>query len=187
MPGLDGYGKFLKDLDQELERIRGMLSRGGRGAIRCKPKCSECCRPITVLPIEAHAVLEGSTECGEWRPHSSPDNHCPFLSKTNACQIYNSRPFLCRTRGFPVSHIGDDGEWESDGCRNLPYDAAVGFPKERGLVLEKWNARLYRLNTEFCAAWKLPHRRISMAALLSAARADRALARPCGTTSAGSR
>jgi len=179
VPGLDGYRKFLKDLDQELERIRVLLSRSGRGAVACKPKCSECCRPLTVLPIEAHAILEGSTNCSEWRPHSSPDDHCPYLSSANACQIYDSRPFLCRTRGFPVSHIGDDGEWESEGCRNLVQDPGAVFePRERGLVLETWNARLYRLNTEFCAAWKLPHRRISMAALLSAARADRALAAP---------
>ncbi len=158
MPGLDGYRTFLKDLDEELARLMPAVpARGGERDQRTS-RCSDCSRPTTVLPIEAHAILEGSAGCTDWSPHAAPEEHCPFLSARSTCQIHDARPFLCRTRGFPVEHAaGDDG---------------------RGLALEKWNARLYKLNADFCAAWKLPARRISLAALLSAARADQALAAP---------
>lgn len=158
MPGLDGYRTFLKDLDDELARLTPASRHKGKDRLQKPPRCSDCSRPTTVLPIEAHAILEGSAGCTAWHPHSSPEEHCPFLSARSTCQIHDARPFLCRTRGFPVEHAAGDAG--------------------RGLALDTWNARLYKLNTEFCAAWKLPARRISLAALLSAARADQALGAP---------
>ena len=171
MPGLHDYRRFLAELQAELSRIEDLLAQSGSSGTPCRQGCSDCCLPISVLPIEAHAIMSAVT-----RPLTRPDSAtappgapndpgggapngpgtaagpvtCGFLQQDLRCEIYPSRPFLCRTRGFPILHLNGDGEWERDACakRSFPDDP----PGSPGLRLETWNARLFHLNEAFCAA-----------------------------------
>jgi hypothetical protein len=59
--------------------------------------------------------------------------------------------------------MNGEGDWESDAC------AKRGFPSlsqgSPGLKLEAWNARLYKLNEEFCRQNEIPARRVPIADL----------------------
>ena len=151
MPGLNDYRQFLADLQAELSRIEDLLAQSNSSGTPCRQGCSDCCLPITVLPIEAHAIVSAvtrSTHCDDRTP-GGPGT-CGFLREDRRCEIYQSRPFLCRTRGFPILHLNGDGEWERDACAKRSFPARPsGSP---GLRLETWNARLFHLNEAFCAA-----------------------------------
>jgi Fe-S-cluster containining protein len=164
VPGLHDYRQFLLDLQAELYRIEDLLSQSGSSGTPCRQGCSDCCLPITVLPIEAHAIVGAIS-----RPRHHGDTTaaglgaCGFLLEDRRCEIYTSRPFLCRTRGFPILHLNGEGEWERDACarRSFP-DEPPGSP---GLRLETWNARLFHLNEAFCAALGISPARCHLNAL----------------------
>jgi hypothetical protein len=147
VPGLREYRYFIDDLESELSRIGVLLEREGASGTPCRQGCSDCCRPLSVLPLEAFSI----TSCcevggvGSGTLTSNPRS-CPFLTTDDVCAIYPARPFLCRTRGFPILHMNGDGDWERDACvkRGFPLRGAPG------LELSTWNARLFRLNDDFC-------------------------------------
>ncbi len=88
---------------------------------------------------------------------------CPFLTTDHVCAIYPARPFLCRTRGFPILHMNGEGEWERDACLKRGYPPlSLGLP---GLTLETWNARLFQLNEDFCRQHEISSRRVPIADL----------------------
>ena len=155
MPGLHDYRSFVDDLESELGRIETILTREDASGVPCAKGCSACCRVFTVLPVEAFAILDSSVLTAIDPPTPGV---CPFLTRDLSCAIYAARPFLCRTRGFPVVHLNGDGDWERDSCPRRRY-APRGSD---GLRLEDWNARLFRINKEFCGEAGLQSRRIAL-------------------------
>ncbi|HEY9595132.1 MAG TPA: hypothetical protein VHE79_11680 [Spirochaetia bacterium] len=152
MPGLCDYRSFIDDLEDELGRIETILTRQDASGVPCARGCSACCRAFTVLPVEAFAIIDNPAFCAFDPPVPGA---CPFLTRDLACAIYTARPFLCRTRGFPVLHLNGDGDWERDSCSRRSYPPRGSG----GLHLEDWNARLYRINEDFCREKGLsPHR-----------------------------
>jgi hypothetical protein len=176
MPGLREYRRFLDDLEGELSRLETLISGTGMSGSPCRPGCSACCLPLTLLPLEAYAIMSECDHpgadtraprdahpvlpCAAGRPDAGDCPDCAFLTPDRTCAIYPSRPFLCRTRGFPILHLNEDGEWELDSC------AARGFPMPVkgtvGLRLESWNVRLYHLNEAFCVEQGLASCRVHM-------------------------
>ena len=55
MPGLREYQFFLDDLEAELSRIESLRASGA--ATGCQVGCTACCLPLTLLPLEAYAIL----------------------------------------------------------------------------------------------------------------------------------
>ena len=174
MEGLQRYHEFLQDIDEEFARIEAALARSGASGTPCRQGCSECCRPMTVLPLEACAILTeaGAIACNDHG--TDPEGACAFLALERTCRIYAVRPFLCRTRGFPVLYMNGDGDRQSAACEKR------GFPllsaDSPGIRLELWNARLFRLNDAFCrergihpARIRLADLRLRQTALLSPA------------------
>jgi len=163
VPGLRKYRVFLHDVRIELDRIERLTASGSsRG---CLPGCADCCSPITVLPVEAYAVVTHAESEGWGRIGGTPNSDaCAFLSEEHVCAIYQARPFLCRTRGYPILHLNGDGEWERDACKKRGFVPDAGEPV--GLSLETWNARLFRLNEEFCAKRGISPGRIRLRDLL---------------------
>ncbi len=81
--------------------------------LRCRNGCSDCCvDEITVFGIEAEKI--GKHHAGLLKgedPH--PAGACAFLDGEGACRIYEHRPYVCRTQGFPLRwlHEQDDGSF----------------------------------------------------------------------------
>jgi hypothetical protein len=165
VPGLREYGFFLDDLSTELDRIESR-SAGGRFPA-CKVGCSDCCTPLTLLPLEAYAIVAYCESHGVRQSVAPAESGtCAFLTPERACTIYPARPYLCRTRGCPILHVNGDGELERDSCSKrdfLPEEAGSA-----GLALEYWNARLFRLNEAFCAQRGIAPRRVRLSELFPA-------------------
>jgi uncharacterized protein len=165
MTGLQDYRDFLHDLDDELTRIEAVLVRSASGT-PCKPGCSECCRPLTVFPLEAHAILSDVDLVPRADVKDTAARQtCPLLTPECTCLIYRARPFLCRTRGFPILHVNGEGDWESSSCEKRGFPPV---PKESpGLRLELWNARLFHLNEGFCATRGISPSRVPLVELVA--------------------
>lgn len=162
MPGLREYRYFLDDLESELCRIESLRASGAAGG--CRIGCTDCCLPLTLLPLEAYAILS-QRDSSRKTPAvcEARQNACHFLSAEGTCVIYAARPFLCRTRGYPILHMNGDGEWEADSCAKRGFSARAAGSV--GLSLETWNARLFRLNEDFCLQNGISPTRLRLAEL----------------------
>jgi hypothetical protein len=94
---LDKYFELVRRVDAMAQSI---VSRYPE-RFACKPGCANCCRPLSVLPIEAEVLRKAISELDS-QPESGA-NSCPLLTAEGLCAVYESRPLICRTHGLPVS------------------------------------------------------------------------------------
>jgi hypothetical protein len=103
----DSLDRERADLADEL----APLNRRHAGRLRCGRGCADCCvDDITVFEVEAERIRERhGTLLAEGVPH--PAGACAFLDGEGACRIYEDRPYVCRTQGYPLRWIDepDDG------------------------------------------------------------------------------
>lgn len=99
-------------MDEVLQRDRAKSP--GSEKIRCSKGCSHCCHgPVEIAPHEAALLVEVMQQTGitadvarlerqgrhtvdSWREQPAADQACVFLSKDQACTVYESRPDACR-------------------------------------------------------------------------------------------
>jgi hypothetical protein len=73
----------------------------------CRRGCAACCvDELTVFEVEAERIRErhGALLAGG-TPH--PAGACAFLDDEGACRIYEDRPYVCRTQGYPLRWLDD--------------------------------------------------------------------------------
>jgi Fe-S-cluster containining protein len=101
LAALGGLYRELGEATARLDRIHGTR-------IRCARTCTSCCVDgITVFEIEAErirrncaALLRGDA------PHEP--GMCAFLDEGGACRIYEHRPYVCRTQGYPLRWVDEE-------------------------------------------------------------------------------
>lgn len=75
----------------------------------CKKKCSHCCKiDVTITATEAQYIHKHHGDAVDpgksiSSGHAERKARCPFLDDSDACSIYELRPFVCRT-----THAVDD-------------------------------------------------------------------------------
>lgn len=75
--------------------------------LACKVGCDSCCVDgLTVLSVEAEAILEHLEERGLSATPAPRPGGCVFLDDKGACTIYEARPVVCRTHGLPLRMAG---------------------------------------------------------------------------------
>jgi hypothetical protein len=139
-----------------LERYRSLLDRvdaaarasDAPGPAGACGSCRACCGPLSLLPIEAHALLasgllDGRAPEGAGRNGAPEGAACPLLYG-GGCRAGEARPFACRVRGLPALHLDSTGDWTSAGC---PMAGAAAAP----VPLAEWTAQLFHLDREFRA------------------------------------
>ncbi|MCP4129867.1 MAG: YkgJ family cysteine cluster protein [bacterium] len=98
---LELYDRLLGNIESYAERLYKQYGE----YLTCKPGCSECCILGSVNGIEAYgiagAVKELPKESGERIGKNAGEDRCIFLYE-DQCLIYNSRPVICRTHGYPL-------------------------------------------------------------------------------------
>ena len=97
---IDGRVKVLEEEHQDF--------------MRCKRGCSDCCQDdLTVFSIEAQRIEDFLSESAHRQDFTiHPAGSCAFLHPTHkTCQVYEVRPYVCRTQGLPLRFIEetDDG------------------------------------------------------------------------------
>lgn len=163
---LESYRELCQRVESFCRTVRERL--GDRMA--CRKGCSSCCRPLTLFPVEAFALLravESLTDQERIGLGSRLDperGDCPFLVD-DACIVYESRPIICRTHGYPLT-VRDGERRVVDHCP-LNFRGVETLPGECVLDLGRLNLILVTINARFVENHPAPlPERISMHDLL---------------------
>ena len=139
---LNALKRFYSALDSHIHSIE----EKNRSRIHCKKGCFSCCKDdLEVFGIEAEFIRSNEKEFLE---NASPNakGMCAFLDAQGACRIYDSRPFVCRTHGVPISYLQEDeeGEFElRDICPlNEEGEPIEELPEEKIFQNTSWEEKL---------------------------------------------
>ncbi|MEZ4647399.1 MAG: YkgJ family cysteine cluster protein [Candidatus Eisenbacteria bacterium] len=146
--------RSLEQLYALVARVTRRLDQVHAGRLQCRRGCSDCCVDgLTVFQVEADyirrhhsALLEGGVP--------APAGRCAFLDDEGGCRIYEHRPYVCRTQGYPLrwTEESNSGEevWEMrDICPlNDQGTPVVDLGAEDCWSLGPAEARLRRLQIE---------------------------------------
>jgi Fe-S-cluster containining protein len=92
----------LERLHAEIDHRTRPLDAIHRNRLRCSQGCASCCvDDLTVYRIEAEQIRRHHGPLLETEtPHAT--GACAFLDDNLACRIYEHRPYVCRTQGYPL-------------------------------------------------------------------------------------
>ncbi len=151
---LANYTALVAKIDAHTARVSALHKE----SMACKKGCDECCRALTLFPVEALALSrafeslspenrEQITEQISSTPVSGEaEGKCPLLIDS-ICMLYPARPIICRTHGFPI-YMEKDGDALVDFCPKNFTDAS-SLSKEALLSLDQLNATLTAVNAHF--------------------------------------
>ena len=147
------YFKKYKSLVKEIEQHTDILETIHNKHMKCKNGCDMCCIDFSIFPLEYHYILN-EIEKENAKPElegKSKGDICAFL-KNHSCTIYEHRPIMCRTHGFPLIYANDDDEYELSACElNFTEFDFEDFTMENTLPQDKYNSKLFLLNRKFIA------------------------------------
>jgi Fe-S-cluster containining protein len=102
---------------------------------------------LTLFPVEAYYIQSQTSVV----PKNSK-KHCCFLEK-NLCLIYEARPLVCRTQGFPLLYKSlDEKSFELSHCELCFTKWKGEFLSQNVLNMENLNTMLSVVNMEFLKA-----------------------------------
>lgn len=147
---LNNYRALIQRVDELCQRIEARFAE----RIACRKGCSECCRHLSLFPVEGAALAEAVTalspaEAKRLRSRAreaSSDSPCPLL-EDGACLLYGARPLICRTHGMPLI-TATDGERRIDFCP-LNFQGVPSLPGDAVIDLERLNEILTAVNALF--------------------------------------
>lgn len=122
--------------------------------IVCRPGCSDCCRNLTVWPVEFYAILEDLRSLGFSSLVFDEKETCGFL-KDGLCQIYPFRPLICRTHGLPIAFENDSTQEPQISVSFCPKNfrdweqKKWTFGPENTLQIDRLNEQLSRIHLQF--------------------------------------
>ncbi len=134
------YQKLIQKIDALCNKINSIY----REQIHCGKGCCNCCiGGLTLFPVEANYIKE-KIKHKKIKPNVSKGS-CVMLDKGN-CQIYEFRPLVCRTQGFPLLY----GE-ELSFCELNFKNTNSGFCFSGGSLIDmnKVNAVLSAVDLEY--------------------------------------
>ncbi len=158
---LENYHRLLEKVDNLCEGIATLLG----DALTCHAGCSSCCQAISVFPVEAAAMIEAVGELSAeqqkfLKEHFAvipDDGSCPLLFN-DRCLLYQARPIICRTHGFPVLLI--EGQTKRVDVCPLNCRDMVQMPGEAIIDLDRLNELLVSINLLYMREFsiKLPEK-----------------------------
>jgi Fe-S-cluster containining protein len=139
-----------RQLRDEVSELSEKLASLHKDEMACKKGCAECCMNFQVLPVEYFSILNEIKKDTPKDFGSQPadDENCNFLVN-DLCQIYQSRPFICRTHGLPLLFMNQEGDaWELSACP-LNFKKFDDFHTENTFPQDTYNSKLFLINQEF--------------------------------------
>lgn len=136
-------------LINEIEHITEKLSNIHSQHIKCCKTCSSCCEKFMVLPVEKY-IIENQISKANFEIADSNSTSCKYLIN-NICSIYNFRPVMCRTHGFPLLYFNSDMQtYEFSSCDMNFIDFELeNLTEDICILMDEINTRLYSLNQKF--------------------------------------
>ena len=150
MDTLNNYRTLVDNVDALCKRISSAYA----SQIRCAPGCDDCCRHLTLFPVEAYALSEAveeleyplRNELREMAAITPEDAPCPLL-RNGLCLLYHARPLICRTHGLPIMLETPDGRRVDHCPRN--FQGVDSLPGTAVIQLERLNEALAAINALF--------------------------------------
>ena len=149
---LHNYRNLVAKVDELCRNIRSEYG----DYITCREGCSGCCRHISLFPVEAVALaaalhdLSPEMSARIRKPAASPSGEaCPLLNN-GRCLLYEYRPIICRTHGFPLLACRE-GEKSLDFYPNN-FKGVASFTATAVLNLDLLNTTLASINAVFVAS-----------------------------------
>ncbi|MCU4176871.1 YkgJ family cysteine cluster protein [Carboxylicivirga sp. N1Y90] len=117
----------------------------------CKKGCDKCCLDFDVFPIEYEAVKvqiqKEYPDIIKTLNQSENKERCAFLIN-GQCTIYNARPIICRTHGYPLINMNEAGDqWELSFCElNFTKVDDTYFDEDNVYEQDTNNSKLFMMN-----------------------------------------
>lgn len=153
---MDTLLRNYKELLAKVDALCSVIARSFADHIRCRKGCADCCRHLRLFPVEAVALSVQLRKLpGRQADHirtraqrSGPQDACPLL-ENSCCLMYEARPVICRTHGYPLLMDGQEGQ-RLDFCpRN--FQGVETLPGSAVIHLEQLNTMLGAVNSVFVA------------------------------------
>lgn len=147
MNPFNNYIHLIEKIDQKCQKIQ----KHYREVIRCQKGCSECCQHISIFPVEAAFIAHAFRKLPNFTSEfiiNRLDNvqDCPLLVD-GICILYESRPIICRTHGFPLL-MNRNHETLIDFCPHN-FQGISWFQKNAVIDMEQVNTVLSMINRVF--------------------------------------
>lgn len=153
-PVLDELFKNYNDLLSRVDaHITGVMKTQATH-IACQNKCDDCCRFLSLFPVEAFALSRAFADLPEQvrvrilKKAGQGDEQCPLLID-HSCMLYPARPVICRTHGFPI-YMKKKEKVMVDFCPKN-FKGVSNLPKEVILDIDQLNTILSAVNQHFLA------------------------------------
>lgn len=147
-------GKFNKylELRRDIDTLCDKLYSVHSNNMLCAEGCSSCCMDFGILAIEFNYIKD-TVDLDKVDLNNLLDKgECPFLVNKR-CSIYQHRPIICRTHGFPLLQMGEDS-WELSVCDlNFTQVSEEYFSEENCYPQDLYNSKLYLLNQEYLSTF----------------------------------
>ncbi len=147
---LENYYELVSRVDELCRRITADYAE----RLACREGCDDCCRHITLFPVEAVALASAlgglpPAEVSRIRERAASAVNaepCPLLEE-GRCLLYAARPVICRTHGFPLV-FERKGDKVIDFCTKN-FSGIKTFPASFVIDLDLLNATLAAINNVF--------------------------------------
>jgi uncharacterized protein len=148
-------GNYL-ELRLKVDELCRFVDSNFGEAIRCRKGCDSCCRHISIFPVEAYAIRTALKDSHLKRSEQikrlaqdANEERCPLLHQ-GVCLLYEARPIICRTHGYPLL-TELDGKKTLDHCP-FNFDGITNFPAKTIINMDLVNITLATINSVFCTS-----------------------------------
>ena len=136
---MKGLHKKLVILHQSIDRQVAGLEKKHQSFLACKAGCSDCCQDgLTVFSVEANRI-ESFLDTSDTKLTVHSAGSCAFLHPINkSCQVYEARPYVCRTQGLPLRFIEESEEGLAEFRDICPLNDDPNHPIEELAAEDCW-------------------------------------------------
>lgn len=123
--------------------------------MKCGAGCSSCCQAFKILPIEYEYIQQQLKLNNITTTNKVKKGECKYLID-NKCSIYEYRPIICRTHGFPLVRLNEEvEEYEVSFCElNFIKFPLEQFNANNVFFEDTYNSKLLQLNNKYLSAQK---------------------------------
>jgi hypothetical protein len=148
-------GNYL-ELRLKVDELCSFVDSNFGDSICCRKGCYSCCRHISIFPVEAYAIRTALNDSHMKRSEQikrlaqdASEERCPLLHQ-GVCLLYEARPIICRTHGYPLL-TELDVEKTLDHCP-LNFNGITNFPAKTIINMDLVNITLAAINSVFCTS-----------------------------------
>jgi uncharacterized protein len=143
------------ELRDEIDRKCSRLWNIHQSLMKCREGCAFCCQSFKIFPLEFYSIQQSMIDKPAQVAKKFKPECCKFLID-NTCSIYENRPIICRTHGYPLTRLNEEaGAYEISFCDlNFTDFTLEKFNRNNVYFEDKFNSKLFMLNKRFIE--KLP-------------------------------